>query len=104
MSENKTFEGFPDTFTSDLIAARFSYWNTGDSPERFGNKFYNRFFFGQSFVSLRYKTFELGAGTRNFWWGPGQWSSLIFSNNAPGFPHISLNTTKPAKTFFGNFF
>ena len=102
-SENKAFEGFTDTFTSDLIAARFSYWNTGDSPERFGNKFYNRFFLGQSFVSLRYKAFEIGAGTKNFWWGPGQWSSLIFSNNAPGFPHISLNTTKPTKTFFGTF-
>jgi hypothetical protein len=103
LAENRAFEGFPNTFPSGVIGARFSYWNAGDSPERFGNKFYNKFFLGQSSVSLRYKAFELGAGTRNFWWGPGQWNSLIFSNNAPGFPNISLNTTKPAKTFLGAF-
>ena len=103
VAENRVFEGFPDTFSSDVISSRFLYWNVGDSPERFGNSSYNRFFLGQSSVSLRYKAFELGAGTRNFWWGPGQWNSLIFSNNAPGFPNISLNTTKPANTFLGAF-
>jgi hypothetical protein len=102
-AQNKAFEGFPDTFSAGVIAARFLDWNEGDSPERFGNKSYKKLFLGQSSVSLRYKAFELGAGTRNFWWGPGQWSSLIFSNNAPGFPNISLNTTKPAKTFLGTF-
>lgn len=102
-AQNKPFEGFPDTFSSGVIGDRFLYWNVGDSPERFGNNPYYRFSLGQSSVSLRYKAFELGAGTRNFWWGPGQWTSLIFSNNAPGFPNISLNTTKPAKTFLGAF-
>jgi hypothetical protein len=102
-AENKAFEGFPDSFSSKVIGDRFIYWNEGDSPERFGNKFYNVLSTGQSSVSLRYKAFELGGGTRNFWWGPGQWTSLIFSNNAPGFPNISLNTIKPAKTFLGSF-
>ena len=102
-AENKAFEGFPDTFSSGVIRARYSYWNIGDSPERFGNKSYHKLFLGQSFLSLRHKSFELGAGTRNFWWGPGQWNSLIFSNNSPGFPHISLNSTKPSKTFLGAF-
>jgi hypothetical protein len=102
-AENKAFGGFSDTFSSEVISSRFYFWNVGDSPERFGSKSYNKFFLGQSSVSLRYKTFEFGAGTRNFWWGPGQWNSLIFSNNAPGFPYISLNTTKPAKIFLGSF-
>jgi len=103
LAENKSFAGFPNTFPLEVNTARFSYWNLGDSPERFGSKSYNRFFLGQSSVSLRYNVFEFGAGTRNYWWGPGQWNSLIFSNNAPGFPNISLNTTKPAKTFLGAF-
>jgi hypothetical protein len=102
-AQNLAFPGFPDTFSSGILASRFLYWNVGDSPESFGNKSYNKFFLGQSSISLRYKAFELGAGTRNFWWGPGQWNSLIFSNNAPGFPNISLNTIKPAKTFLGTF-
>jgi len=102
-ADNQDFEGFPDTFSTGVIASRFLYWNFGDSPERYGNKSYHKFFLGQSSVSLRYKAFELGAGTRNFWWGPGQFNSLIFSNNAPGFPNISLNTAKPANTFLGAF-
>ncbi len=102
-SQNLAFPGFPDTFNSGTIGARFSYWNIGDNPERFGNTNYSKAFWGQSSVSLRADAFELGLGTKNIWWGPGQWNSLIFSNNAPGFPHISLNTNKPAKTFLGIF-
>ncbi len=102
-AKNLAFPGFPDTFSSGTIAARFLFWNVGDSPERFGNRTYIKSFWGQSSISLRKGAFELGAGTKNFWWGPGQWNSLIFSNNAPGFPNISLNTTKPAKTFLGRF-
>lgn len=102
-AQNLPFSGFPDTFSSGTIGARFLYWNIGDSPERFGNTTYSKAFWGQSRISLRAGAFELGAGTKNIWWGPGQWNSLIFSNNAPGFPHISLNTTKPAKTFLGTF-
>jgi hypothetical protein len=102
-AQNIAFPGFPDTFSSGTIAARFLYWNVGDSPERFGKDTYTKFFWGQSSISLRLGAFELGAGTKNFWWGPGQWNSLIFSNNAPGFSHISLNTSKPAKTFLGHF-
>jgi hypothetical protein len=102
-AQNLAFPGFPDTFYSGTIASRFLYWNVGDSPERFGNGTYNKVFWGQSSISLRKGAFELGAGTKNFWWGPGQWNSLFFSNNAPGFPHISLNTSKPAKTFLGHF-
>ena len=103
VAQNLPYQGFPDTYRSTTIASRFLYWNYGDMPERFGNGMYRKAFWGQSSFSLRYGAFELGAGTKNFWWGPGQWNSLIFSNNAPGFPHVSLNTTKPAITFLGSF-
>ncbi len=102
-AQNLPFQGFPDTFSSSTIDDRFFYWNTGDSPERFGNSTYTKAFWGQSSISLQAGAFELGVGTKNFWWGPGQWNSLIFSNNAPGFPHISLNTSNPANTFLGAF-
>jgi hypothetical protein len=102
-AQNLSFPGFSDTFSKGTIADRFRFWNVGDMPERFGNEMYRKVYWGQSSISLRYGAFELGAGTKNFWWGPGQWNSLIFSNNAPGFPHVSLNTTKPAKTFLGAF-
>lgn len=103
LGQNLPFRGFPDTFSSSVTKARFLYWNIGDSPERFGTSAYTRAYLGQSSIGLRLGAFELGAGTKNFWWGPGQWNSLIFSNNAPGFPYLSLNTYKPAKTFLGVF-
>ncbi len=102
-AQNLAFPGFPDTFSSGTIGARFLFWNIGDSPERFGNSTYSKAFWGQSSISLRAGAFELSAGTKSIWWGPGQWNSLIFSNNAPGFPNISLNTSKPAKTLLGSF-
>jgi hypothetical protein len=103
VAQNLDFDGFPINFESDIILKRVLYWDIGDNPERFGNSLYQRNNWGQSFVSLRAGSFELGAGTKNFWWGPGQWNSLIFSNNAPGFPYVSFNTIKPTKTFLGHF-
>ncbi len=102
-AQNLPFPGFTDTFSPSVISSRFFYWNVGDSPERFGNSPYSKSFWGQSKISLRAGAFELSAGTKNFWWGPGQWNSLIFSNNAPGFPYISINSSRPAKSFLGHF-
>ena len=45
----------------------------------------------------------MGVSTENLWWGPGVRNSLIMSNNAPGFGHISFNTTAPVLTKIGSF-
>ncbi|GHB31487.1 hypothetical protein GCM10008106_10350 [Mongoliitalea lutea] len=103
LSENRSFNGFPDYFPSSVNQARFRYWNTGDFPELFADSWNITPWWGQSKIALGYGAFELGLGTENIWWGPGQWNALIFSNNAQGFPHVSFNTRKPAKTFLGNF-
>lgn len=102
-SENKAFQGFPSSYSPDVVSSRFFSWNIGDNPERFGNSVYYKLFLGQSNVSFKFGSFEIGLGTRNYWWGPGQWNSLIFSNNAPGFTNVSLNTHRPVKSFLGNF-
>ncbi len=101
-AENLSFSGFPSDFPPSVTRSRFFYWNNGDFPERFGNGTFNRFWWGQSKVSLTAGSFELGISTENIWWGPGQFNSLTFSNNAQGFPHLSLNSTKPIKTFLGS--
>ncbi|WP_232834880.1 capsule assembly Wzi family protein [Pleomorphovibrio marinus] len=102
-SENRSFSGYPDYFERGVNVARFRYWNTGDFPEIFHDQPHLAFWYGQSKVSLTHKSFELGVSTQNIWWGPGQFNSLVFSNNAKGFPHLSLNTVKPVSTFLGNF-
>lgn len=102
-AQNKAFRGFSGGFSRSVNRARFFYWNNGDYPERFGKDFYTKLGWGQSKISVQRGAFELGVSTENIWWGPGQFNALIFSNNAQGFPHISLNTIRPAKTFLGSF-
>jgi hypothetical protein len=94
----------------EFIFAQNSSYSTGFSKEGgieyveiFGNGAYSKLIPGQSSIRLNYGAFSLGASTENIWWGPGQYNSLLFSNNAFGFHHITLNTTKPAKTFIGSF-
>ena len=71
--------------------------------EVFGKGPYNKLLPGQSSIRLNYGAFSLGASTENIWWGPGQYNSLLFSNNTFGFQHLTLNTRKPANTFLGSF-
>lgn len=71
--------------------------------ELFGQGLYSKFLPGQSSIRLNFGAFSIGGSTENIWWGPGQFNSLLFSNNAFGFQHLTLNTQKPAKTFLGSF-
>lgn len=64
---------------------------------------YRRVLPGQSRVAINVGPFSLAISTENLWWGPGQFTSLLMSNNAAGFPHLSFNTRRPLKTAIGNF-
>ena len=46
IAQNFPFVGFPDSFSSGTISARFWFWNIGDSPERFGKSTYSKAFWG----------------------------------------------------------
>ncbi|MEB2777510.1 capsule assembly Wzi family protein [Algoriphagus sp. D3-2-R+10] len=102
-AQNKPYQGFGEDFTSKEISARFFYWNNGDNPERFGAGAISKFWWGQSSANIVTGPIALGISTQNIWWGPGQFNSLVFSDNAQGFPHLSLATRKPLRTFMGNF-
>jgi hypothetical protein len=103
IAQNSGFETNLGQMTNSQIRSKFFLWNYGDNPERFGNNVYSRIWWGQSKLTFQYGAFEIGGSTQNIWWGPGQFNALTFSTNAQGFPHLTLNTTKPAKTFLGNF-
>ncbi len=74
-----------------------------DLPERFGNNSFSKATWGQSSVRLNFGPASLGLSNENLWWGPGRRNSLLMSNNAPGFKHITLNTTKPIASPIGSF-
>ncbi len=64
---------------------------------------YHHFFPGQSSVRINVGAISAGISTESLWWGPGIHNSLVMSNNAPGFPHLTFNSTRPVKTPVGSF-
>ncbi len=103
LAQNKGFYTGLNKLSNSEIQDKFFFWNNGDFPERYGDSWIINPWWGQSKLTFKYGSFEIGAATQNIWWGPGQFNALTFSNNAQGFPHLSLNTTKPARTWIGNF-
>jgi hypothetical protein len=102
-AQNKDFERFPQSYSNQIWSDRYFFWSRSDDPEKFGTGSYTMANLGQSSIRLNAGAFSIGASNENLWWGPGQFNALIFSNNAPGFKHLTLNTRKPIKTFIGNF-
>ena len=102
-AENRDFEGFPEAHSDAVWKAYYGIYNYIDLPERFGDQTYQKVTWGQSSVRLTVGPASLGVSNENLWWGPGMRNSLMMSNNAPGFKHITLNTVKPVKTPIGSF-
>lgn len=101
---NKEFDGFVKPHVGVIVQRRYSYsWNRIDAPERFGEEAYKQLLPGQSSVRLNYKGLSIGASTENIWWGPGRYNSLLMTNNARGFEHLTFNTTRPLQTGIGSF-
>lgn len=89
------------------IAPEFVFATNGNYPtnSQFGNpnnQSFSKLFLGQSFAKANIGPISIGASSENLWWGPGINSSLLMSNNAPGFLHAFIRTNKPIKTPIGN--
>jgi hypothetical protein len=57
---------------------------------------------GQSSIRLNFDPISIGLSNENIWWGPGKQNSILMSNTAPGFKHLTLNTSRPIKTPIGS--
>jgi hypothetical protein len=100
---NSEFNGYNANHTGQDLVAYYSYFNYIDQPERYGNGVYSKAFWGQSSIRLTFGPASIGLSNENIWWGPGVRNSLIMSNNAPGFKHITLSTVRPINTYIGSF-
>ena len=78
-----------------IWAQRYNYGIIVDMPERFGEKSISKTLIGQSSIKLNFKGLSLGVSNENIWWGPSIRNSIMMSNHARGFKHITFNTTKP---------
>lgn len=100
---NPPFNGFAMGRSDADLRSYYTYYNKIDLPERFGNSSYSKAFWGESSIRLTFDPISIGLSNESMWWGPGIRNSLIMSNNAPGFKHITLNTTRPINTPIGSF-
>lgn len=94
-----TIQLIPEYFT-----AQNSTYETNDfygAIPKYG--LYKKARWGQSSIRLNFLGLSAGIASENIYWGPGQFNALLMSNNAPGFLHYTINTTKPIKTPIGSF-
>jgi len=104
-AQNKEYIGFPDwpRHYESTWQVRYNWFNRIDQPERYGDDPYTKVTWGQSSIRLNKWGMSLGLSTENLWWGPGIRNSIMMSNNAQGFPHITFNTQRPIITSIGAF-
>ncbi len=103
LAQNGDYPGFNGKTQQEWYQWFRRIGNQIDLPERFGDGWYSKFLPGQSSIRLNFHPVSIGISTENLWWGPGIYSSLLLSNTAPGFPHLTLNTTRPIRTPIGSF-
>ena len=103
MAANSTFDTFDKDHYPIITARYYDFYNNIDLPARFGGAGYSKAYWGQSSIRVNYKALSFGLSTENLWWGPGIRNSLLMSNTAPGFKHLTLNTRKPIATPIGSF-
>lgn len=103
IAANSPFETFNKNQYDIIFARYYDIYNNIDLPVRFGKGAYAAAYWGQSSIRLNYKSLSFGLSTENLWWGPGIRNSLLMSNSAPGFKHLTLNTVRPLKTPIGSF-
>lgn len=89
-SQNKYFEIMPSS-----ISEYGYFWGYGvDAPQRFGDKPFWNFDWGDTEARFTWHTFTLGFGTQAIWLGPAKENPLLFSNNAAIFPKFDIGLRK----------
>jgi len=86
-----------------LYAANPSYKGSASFGATLSNPNYQRIFAGQSKIELGAGPVALALSSENLSWGPGQFSGLMMTNNAPGFNHLRFYSRRPLRTLIGNF-
>jgi hypothetical protein len=104
LSQNKKTEPFFNDNQDSLKAIYYDrVVNRIDAPMQFATGWKHQVLPGQSSVRLNYKKLSAGISTENLWWGPGIRNAILMSNHAPGFPHLTFNTTAPVQSVIGSF-
>ena len=102
-AQNLPFEEYPENAPAQYFSFLYRSVNGIDNPVRFGNSSIKEVYFGNSHINLNLGGITFGISSENFWVGPGQFNSLVISDNAPGFYHFKAHSNRMLKTFLGGF-
>lgn len=102
-AQNQIQAEIPSSYTDANFFSRYYFMNINviDLPSRFGTAPITKFFPGQSSLRFELDNWSVGVSTENLRWGPGLYNTLVMGNNAPGFLHADIRTTRPVKTKIG---
>jgi len=94
-SQNLDFDILPSYYENEYGY----FWGYGypksnnggvDNPQRFGDKPFFDWDFGDSEIRYTWKTLTAGFGTQTIWLGPAYLNPLLHSNNAPAYPKFDI--------------
>ncbi|MDR0475320.1 MAG: capsule assembly Wzi family protein, partial [Treponema sp.] len=90
-SQNVPFDIMPSNYDSEYGYIWGYAHNIGvDAPQRFGDKPFFDWDFGDSEIRYTWKTLTVGFGTQAIWLGPSYLNSMFHSNNAPAYPKFDI--------------
>ena len=100
---NGSYDLYPNSLEGDGRLRHGQFPDLIDLPQRFGEGAYARLDPGES--TIRADGFGLAAGvsTASQWWGPTDVYPYVLGNNAGGFRHVFVGTSKPASLRFISF-
>jgi len=81
-------------------AEKYGYYGVYgiDAPQRFGDKQFLDWDFGDSEIRYTWKTLTVGFGTQAIWLGPAQLNPIIHSNNAASYPKLDIGLRRQSIT------
>ena len=94
-AENSSFPLMANGETGRLVYADGLYPEAIDRPQRFGDQPYTTIDLGQTTFRLDVGPVAAGVSTASQYWGPAAEYPAILGNNAAGFPHAFLGTSRP---------
>jgi hypothetical protein len=98
-SQNAEFEIMPSAYESEFGYIWGIGYNLGaDAPQRFGNKPFFDWDFGDSEIRYTWETLTIGFGTQAIWLGPSYFNSILHSNNAPAYPKLDIGLRRQRVT------
>ena len=101
-SQNMSFDIMPSNYDSEYGYFWGYSKNVGvDAPQRFRDKPFFTFDWGDTEIRWSWHTFTVGFGTQSIWLGPAYLNPILHSNNAASYPKFDIGLRKTPVTIPG---